>query len=142
MVSRQALENWLTKPFVKPEEHKSRSQSVSGDVEVEILPAPDILCCHAGLRPQNANNMKRMSRVSQNTCSSRFTKNYLIQKAYEKLSLREEIGPVRSPHEVCKICVKESFIGKLRSHVPTLPTHIRLHRATLPNRTPSSSCSV
>lgn len=65
MVRRQALETWLTKPFAKPEEHKSRSQSVSGDVEVEILPAPDILCSHGGLSPHKATNMKRMSKVSK-----------------------------------------------------------------------------
>lgn len=70
MVSRQALENWLAKPFVKPEEHKSRSQSASGDGEIEILPTPDILCGHGGLNPHKASNMKRMSRVSKNSrCS-------------------------------------------------------------------------
>lgn len=66
MVSRQALENWLAKPFVKPEGHKSRSQSVSGDAEPEALPTPDILCSHGGLHPHKANNMKRISRVSEN----------------------------------------------------------------------------
>lgn len=64
MVSRQALENWLTKPFVKPEEQKSRAQSISGDAEVEVLPTSDILCSHGGLHPNKAANMKRMSRVS------------------------------------------------------------------------------
>lgn len=81
MVSRQALENWLAKPFMKPEEHKSRSKSVSGDVEIEIevLPTPDILCSHGGLHPHKASNMKRMSRVSGNSrCSLRFTKDLLI----------------------------------------------------------------
>lgn len=66
MVSRQALENWLAKPFVKPEEHKSRSQSVSGDAEIEVLPAPDILCSHGGLHPHKGSYMKRISRVSEN----------------------------------------------------------------------------
>ncbi|KAF8557305.1 cysteine proteinase [Imleria badia] len=96
VVRRQALENWLTKPFAKPEEHKSRSQSVAGDAEIEVLPTPDILCGHDGLNPHKATNMKRMSR-----------------NAYEKLSLREDIGPVRTPQEVCEICVKESFTERL-----------------------------
>ncbi|KAG9318845.1 hypothetical protein JVU11DRAFT_949 [Chiua virens] len=77
VVSKQALEKWLSKPFVKPEENKSRSQSVSGDAEVEVLPIPDIICHHGGLDPTKASNMKRMSR-----------------QAYEMLSLQEDIGPV------------------------------------------------
>jgi len=118
VVSRQALENWLAKPFMKPEEHKSRSQSVSGDAEIEVLPTPDTLCSHGGLHPHKASNMKRMSRVSENSRHSlRFIKDLLIQKAYEKLSLREDVGPVRSPEDVCEICVKESFTGELHSHL-------------------------
>ncbi|KAG6376492.1 hypothetical protein JVT61DRAFT_2485 [Boletus reticuloceps] len=92
VVSRQALENWVNKPFVKPEEHKSRSQSVSGDAEIEVSPTPDVLCSHGGLHPHKASHMKRMSR-----------------KACERLKLREDIGPVRCPQEVCEICVEESF---------------------------------
>ena len=41
----------------------------------------------------------------------------MIQKAYEKLSLRDDIGPVRSPQGICEICVQESFTGTSRSHV-------------------------
>lgn len=63
MVSRQALENWLAKPFVQPEEHKSRSQSVSGDAELQVC---DILCTHGALHPHKASSMKRISRVSAN----------------------------------------------------------------------------
>lgn len=118
MASGRALENWLTKPLAKPEEQKSRSQSVSGDAEVEVLPTSDILCSHGGLDPRKASNMKRVSRVSEHPRRTlSFTKHSLTQKAYEKLSLREDIGPVRSPREVCEICVRESFIGELHCHV-------------------------
>ncbi|KAG8217868.1 hypothetical protein J3R82DRAFT_6034 [Butyriboletus roseoflavus] len=91
VVSRQVLEHWLEKPFVKPEEHKS-----PGDAELQVVPTPDILCSHGGLHPYKASNMKRMSK-----------------KAYEKLSLREDIGPVRSPQQVCEICVEEFFTERL-----------------------------
>lgn len=68
MVSRQALEKWLEKPFVKPEENKSRSQSVSGEAELEVVPIPDLLCSHGMLHPNKASNMKRMSKVSEIPC--------------------------------------------------------------------------
>ncbi|KAF8843558.1 cysteine proteinase [Paxillus ammoniavirescens] len=99
IVSRRALEGWLSKPFEKPKENKSRSQSVTEDAEVvEVVPVSDILCDHGGLHPNKANNMKRISR-----------------KAYEKFAAREDcdIGLVRSPLDVCEICVREPFIERL-----------------------------
>ncbi|KAF9246150.1 hypothetical protein BU15DRAFT_39647 [Melanogaster broomeanus] len=103
IVSRQALEGWLSRPFEKAKdkvkENKSRSQSATEVAEVvEVVPASDILCDHGGLHPNKASNVKRMSK-----------------RAYERLVAREdcEIGPVRSPLDVCEICVKESFIELL-----------------------------
>ncbi|KAH7889396.1 hypothetical protein F5I97DRAFT_1801122 [Phlebopus sp. FC_14] len=95
IVSRQALETWLSKPFVRKAD-RSRSQSaIEGE---EVIPVADILCSHGALDPQKANNMKRIS-----------------ARAYEKLATREDcdIEPVRSPHDVCEVCVRESFTERL-----------------------------
>ncbi|KAF9218284.1 cysteine proteinase, partial [Gyrodon lividus] len=96
IVSRRALEGWLSKPFEKAKENKSRSQSVTEGAEiVEVAPVSDILCDHGGLHPTKANNMKRMSR-----------------EAYEKLA-DSDIGLVRDPQDVCELCVRVSFIERL-----------------------------
>ncbi|KAG2750640.1 cysteine proteinase [Suillus brevipes Sb2] len=96
IISRQALERWLSKPLAKP---KTKPKGVEeSETTLEILPTSDVLCQHDALDPQRANNMKRVS-----------------ASAYEKLAEfgESEISPVCHVHDVCEICVRESFIEKL-----------------------------
>ncbi|KAG1891149.1 hypothetical protein F4604DRAFT_1876310 [Suillus subluteus] len=96
IISRQALERWLSKPLAK-----SKTKPKGGEepeTTPEILPTSDILCQHDALDPQRANNMKRVS-----------------ASAYEQLTEfgECELSPVCQVHGVCEICVRESFIEKL-----------------------------
>lgn len=96
IISRQALERWLSKPLAKP---KTKPKGVEeSETTLEILPTSDVLCQHDALDPQRANNMKRVS-----------------ASAYEKLAEfgESDISPVCHVHDVCEICVRESFIEKL-----------------------------
>ncbi|KAG1827163.1 cysteine proteinase [Suillus subaureus] len=96
IISRQALERWLSEPFAKPKTRPKGGEEP--ETTREILPTSDILCQHDALDPQRANNMKRVS-----------------ASAYEKLAEfgESEISPVCQVYNVCEICVRESFIEKL-----------------------------
>lgn len=96
IISRQTLERWLSKPLAKPKTKPKGGEEP--ETTPEILTTSDILCQHDLLDPQRANNMKRVS-----------------ASAYEKLAEFDEceISPVCQVHDVCEICVRESFIEKL-----------------------------
>lgn len=62
VVSRQALEGWLSRRLTKAKDEKS--PPVTGnDTLGEVTIMPDILCQHGALDPQKAHNMKRVSKV-------------------------------------------------------------------------------
>lgn len=66
IISRQALERWLSKPLAKL---KTKSKATEeAETTAEILPASDILCDHDALDPQKASNMKRVPAVSPLRC--------------------------------------------------------------------------
>ncbi|KAG2041623.1 cysteine proteinase [Suillus americanus] len=96
IISRQALERWLCKPLAKQKTKPKGGEEP--ETTPEILTTSDILCQHDALDPQRANNMKRIS-----------------ASAYEKFAEfgESEISPVYQVHDVCEICVRESFIEKL-----------------------------
>lgn len=97
IVSREALEGWLSKPLTKVKDKKSGSQP-PGDETTEVTIVSDILCEHAGLDPRKAHNMKRVSK-----------------NAYSRLVSRDgfDNSSVRSPTDVCETCVKELFTERL-----------------------------
>lgn len=97
IVSRQALEGWLSKPLTKVKDEKSGPQP-PGEEAAEVAILSDILCEHAGLDPRKGHNMKRVSK-----------------KAYSQLVSRDgfDNSSVRSPTDVCETCVKELFTERL-----------------------------
>ncbi|KAG6332044.1 hypothetical protein ID866_7047 [Astraeus odoratus] len=98
VVSRQALETWLSKPLMKAKYEQSDPQSDAGDAGEEVVLMSNILCKHMSLDPQKAHNMKRISK-----------------RAYENIITRDAFDSnlVRSPLDVCEVCVKESFSERL-----------------------------
>ncbi|OAX36669.1 cysteine proteinase [Rhizopogon vinicolor AM-OR11-026] len=96
IISRQALERWLSKPLAKL---KTKSKvTEEAEATAEILPVSDILCDHDALDPQKANNMKRVS-----------------ASVYQQLTEfgKSDISPVRQVQDVCETCVRESFVERL-----------------------------
>ncbi|KAI6132145.1 hypothetical protein EDD16DRAFT_1891250 [Pisolithus croceorrhizus] len=61
IVSRQALEGWLSKPLTRVKNEKSGPQP-PGEEAAEVAILSDILCEHAGLDPRKCHNMKRVSK--------------------------------------------------------------------------------
>lgn len=96
IISRHALERWLSKPLAKPKTKPRGGEEP--ETTPEISSSSDILCYHDSMDPQRANNMKRVS-----------------ASAYKKLAefSESEISPVCQVHDVCETCVRESFIEKL-----------------------------
>jgi ubiquitin carboxyl-terminal hydrolase 48 len=78
IISRQALERWLSKPLAKP---KTKPKGVEeSETTLEILPTSDVLCQHDALDPQRANNMKRVSAVSPSSNIMRSTKSESLER--------------------------------------------------------------
>lgn len=78
IISRQALERWLSKPLAKPKTKLKGAEE--SETAPEILPTSDILCQHDALDPQRANNMKRVSAVSPSSNLMRSTKSESLER--------------------------------------------------------------
>lgn len=78
IISRQALERWLSKPLAKPKTKPKGTEE--SETTLEILPTSDILCQHDALDPQRASNMKRVSAVSPLSNLLRSTKSKILER--------------------------------------------------------------
>ncbi|KAL4067914.1 hypothetical protein J3A83DRAFT_4097639 [Scleroderma citrinum] len=97
IVSRQALEGWVSKRLTKAKDEKSDPLVAADDALREVVLMSDIICEHGALDPQKAHNMKRMSK-----------------DAYGRITCDGfDSHPVRSPSDVCEVCVRESFMERL-----------------------------
>ncbi|THG98644.1 hypothetical protein EW026_g3587 [Hermanssonia centrifuga] len=105
VVSRQALESWLSRHLKKPPASardalvdREEAEAMDVDEYIHEISNSDIVCIHGRLDPNKATNMKRIEKAADSRIQSDDECRFV---------------PSFGSSDVCEECVKELFLGNL-----------------------------